>query len=104
MYYRIDISKGTDLAKSNNSKEWMVCQYWLVTINHDSKFSDYACHGCHDLTMLCLDKTNNAIIAVEGVAHHCIIHDINKSETINLLISRSETINLLITNLKQLIY
>ena len=54
--------------------------------------------------MLCLDKTNNAIITVGGVAHHCIIHGINKSETINLLINRSETINLLITNLKQLIY
>lgn len=64
----------------------IVKNVWFVTINHDCKFSDYACHGCHDLTMLCLHKTNNAIITAEGVAYHCIIHDINKSETINLLI------------------
>ena len=30
MYYdRIDISGGIDLAKSNNSKEYMICHYWF---------------------------------------------------------------------------
>ena len=30
MYYnRIDISKGIDLAKSNRSKECMICHHWF---------------------------------------------------------------------------
>ena len=31
-YDRIDISKGIDLAKSNNSKECMICNCWFF--NH----------------------------------------------------------------------
>ena len=50
LYYdRIDISKDTDPPKSNNSKECMICRYFF---NHDFKFNDYICSGCHDLTML----------------------------------------------------
>ena len=29
-YDSIDISKGTDLAKSNNSKECMICHYFVL--------------------------------------------------------------------------
>ena len=29
-YERIDISQGIDLAKSNNSKECMICYYWII--------------------------------------------------------------------------
>ena len=40
LYYdRIDINEGTDLAKSNNSKECMIRQYWFF--NHEFKFKDY---------------------------------------------------------------
>ena len=49
-YYRIDISKRIDLAKSNNSKECMICHYWFF--NHGFKFQDHICNDCHDLTML----------------------------------------------------
>ena len=51
LYYdRIDISEGIELAKSNNSKECMICNYWFF--NHGFKFQDYVCNGYHDLTML----------------------------------------------------
>ena len=30
-YYRIDISKGADVAINNYSKEWMVCHYWFFS-------------------------------------------------------------------------
>ena len=55
MYYerykqRIDISKGTDLAKSNKSKECMICQYWFF--NQGFKFQDLVCNGCNDLKIL----------------------------------------------------
>ena len=44
---RIDISKGIDLAKSNNSKEYMICRYWLF--NHEFRFKGFVCNACHDL-------------------------------------------------------
>ena len=51
LYYdRIDVSKEIDLAKSNNSKECMICHYFFF--NHGFEFQYHVCNGCHDLTML----------------------------------------------------
>ena len=54
----------------------------FVTINHEFKFQDSACNGCHDLMMLSLNINNIATVAVKGVDYCCIIHDIIKSEAI----------------------
>ena len=84
LYYdRIYTSEGIDLAKSNNSKEFMICHYWFF--NHGFKFQDSACNSCHDLTMLCLNINNITIVTVKNVAYCCVIHTISKSEAINLL-------------------
>ena len=84
MYYdRIDIRKGIDLAKSNNSKEFMICNYWLF--KHAFKFKDSICNGCHDLPILNVNISDVAVITVKNVDYHCIIHNISKSEAINLL-------------------
>ena len=40
----------TDLAKSNKSKECMICQYWFF--NQGFKFQGLVCNGCHDLKIL----------------------------------------------------
>ena len=82
-YDRIDISEGIDLAKSNNSKECMICHYWFF--NHGFKFQDSVCNGCHDLTMLSVNISDIAIITIENIDYPCIIHNISKSEAINLL-------------------
>ena len=83
LYYdRIDISKGIDIAKSNNNKECMICHYWFS--NHGFKFQDYVWNGCHDLTMLSANISDIAIITSKNVDYRCIIQDISKSETINL--------------------
>ena len=84
LYYdRIEISEGVDLAKSNNSKECMICHYWFF--NHGFKFQDYVCNGCHDLSMLTVNISDVAIITVKNVDYCCIIHKISKSEAIDLL-------------------
>ena len=84
LYYdRIGISQGIYLAISNNSKECMICHYWFF--NHENEFQNYVCNGCHDLTILCLNISDITIIAVKTVDYRCIIHDISKSEAINLL-------------------
>ena len=61
----------------------MICLYLIF--NHGFKFQDSVCNGCHDLTMLCLNISNIAIITVKGVDYCCVIHDISKSEAFPLL-------------------
>ena len=82
-YKRINISEGIGLAKGNNSKECMICHYWFF--NHWFNSGDYVCNGCHDLTMLSVSTNDIAIITIKNVDYHWIIHNISKSETINLL-------------------
>ena len=82
-YDRIDMSEGTDLAKSSNSKKCMICYYWFF--NHGFEFQDFVCSGCYDLTMLCLNISDITIISVKNFAYRCFVHNISKSEAINLL-------------------
>ena len=49
------------------------------------KIQNSVCNGCDNLTMLCLNITNFAIITVKDVDYCCIIHDSNRSEANNLL-------------------
>ena len=81
---RIDINEVTDLGKSNNSKECMICEYWFF-FNHGFKFQDYVCNGCHGLTMSSVNISNIAIITSKSVDYRCIIHNVSKLEAINLL-------------------
>ena len=76
-YNRIDPIEVIDLAKINDSKE---CIIWLYCffINHGFKFQYSVCNGCHDLTMLCLNSSDIAIITVKGVDYRCIFHDMRQ--------------------------
>ena len=51
-YNKFYISEGVDLAKSNKSKECMICYYWYIS--HGFKFEDYVYNGCYDLTIFYL--------------------------------------------------
>ena len=83
LYYdRINVRERIDPAKSNNSKESMICHYSFF--NHRFNFQD-VCNGCHDLSMLCVNTSDTAIITVKNVDYRYIIHNINKSEANNLL-------------------
>ena len=61
---RTDISKGIDLAKSNNIKKYMICNYWFY--NHGFKFRDCICNGYHDFAIFCLH-----VILVKNVYYRC---------------------------------
>ena len=60
----------------------MICHYWFF--NHELKFQDSVCNGCHDLTMVSVNISDIAIITIKYVDYHCIFHNISKSEIINL--------------------
>ena len=61
----------------------MICHYWFF--NDGFEFQDSKWNGCHDLTMLSVNISDIAIITVKNVDYRCIIHNISKSEAINLL-------------------
>ena len=85
LYYNgIDLSEGIDVAKSNNSKGYIVCHYWYF--HHGFKFQNSVCNGCHDLAMLCLNLSDVAIFTVKDV-DYCITHDISESDAIHLLVN-----------------
>ena len=72
LYYDTkDISKWIDLAKSNNSKECVICHYFFS--NHGFKFQDSVCNGCHDLTMLRMNISDIAIITVKNVDQKIVV-------------------------------
>ena len=73
-YERIDISKGTDPTKNNNSRECMICHYFFF--NHVFKFQDSVCNGCHHLSKTCFNIKATAVIIIENVDYCCIIHNI----------------------------
>ena len=57
----------------------------LLFLNHGFKFQDSVYNGCNNLTMLCVNISNIAITTNRNVDYRCIIHNISKSEAINLL-------------------
>ena len=72
-----------NLAKSNNSKKCMICDYQFF--NHGFDFQDYACNSCRDLTTLSVNINDIPIITVKNGDYNCIIESITKSEEVNLL-------------------
>ena len=44
---RIDVSEGTDVNKTNESKECDICHYWYF-LNKGFKFQPNVYNGCHD--------------------------------------------------------
>ena len=84
LYYdRIDKSEETDPTKSNRSKECMIFYYCFF--NQGLKFQDSVSNGCYALTIFCLNISDITIIIVKNVDYRYVIHNISKSEAIDLL-------------------
>ena len=63
----------------------MHCLSQLFFLIMVSKFQNFVCIGCHDLTMLCLNISDFSSINVNDVEYCWIIYDISKFEAIILL-------------------
>ena len=64
LYYdRIDISKGTDVVKSNKSKDHLF-------FNHVFGFPDSVCNSCCNLSILCLNLSDIAIITAKDFDYY----------------------------------
>ena len=63
-YDRIAISEGTDVIKTNASKECDICHYWYFK-DIDFKYEPYLCNGCHDLMQKAMSFSDVAIVYVK---------------------------------------
>lgn len=67
-YDRIDISKGTDVVKSNKSKDCIICYH--LFFNHVFGFPDSVCNSCCNLSILCLNLSDIAIITAKNFDYY----------------------------------
>ena len=66
LYYdRIEVSEGFDVNMTSESKESNICRYWYF-LNKRIKFQPNACNGCHDLLIMSLNLTDNAILNINS--------------------------------------
>ena len=63
-YDRIDILQGTDVKKTNLSKECDICHYWYFK-DIGFKYEPYLCNGCHDLMQKAISFNNIAIVYIK---------------------------------------
>ena len=83
-YDRIDISEGTDVSKTNASKECDICHYWYFK-NIGLKDKLYLCNGCHGLMRKAMNFNDVAIVSIKG--SDCRIHFwyMSRNDAINIM-------------------
>ena len=64
LYYDlIVVSEGTDVNKTSASKECYVCHYWCF-LSYIFKFEPNVCNRGHDLSMMCKNFRDTAILNI----------------------------------------
>ena len=98
-YDEVDASEGIDVNKTSESKECDICHYWYL-LNKGFKFQTYVSNRCHDLLMMSMNLSDNAILNIivyccilNSTDYCCIISRIRESEVINLMQNLSLTKN-----------
>ena len=83
-YEKNSVSEGTDINKTNTSKEYMLCHYWYFK-DVGFKFEPHVCNKCHDVLMTAYELKNIAILNVKEVDFRCILQGISRDEAVNKL-------------------
>ena len=83
-YEKNSVSEGTDINKTNTSKEYMLCHYWYFK-DVGFKFELHVCNKCHVLLMTAYELKNIAILNVKSVAFRCILWGISRDEAVDRL-------------------
>ena len=83
IFNRIDISEGTDVDKTSESKDCDIYQFWYF-LNNSFKFQPNVCNRCHNLLMISMNLSDIAILNIKGSDYRCIISLISKNEAIKL--------------------
>ena len=83
-YDRIDISEGTDVNKTDLSKEYDICHYWYFK-NNGLKCEPYLCNGCHDFIQKAISFNDIAIVYIKGNAYRIHFWYMSKNDAINIM-------------------
>ena len=83
-YYRIDISEGIDIKKTNASKECKICHYWYFK-DIGLKYEPYLCNGCHGLMQNAISFNDIAIVYVKGSAYRIHFWYMSKNNGISIM-------------------
>ena len=77
-YYRIDISEGLGINKTNASKECDICHYWYF-LDKNFEYELYLCNGCHDLNQKAMN------FSVKGSDYRIHFWYMSKNDAINIM-------------------
>ena len=83
-YDRVDISEGTDVNKTNLSKECELCHCWYFK-NIGFKYEPYLCNGCLNLMQKAMSFNNVAFAYVKGSAYIIHFWYMSRDDTINIM-------------------
>ena len=83
-YCGIDVSEGIDVNKTSESKKCDICHYWYF-LDKGFKFQPNVYNVCHDVLIMSMNLSDIAILNNKSAVFRCIISDITKSESINLM-------------------
>ena len=83
-YDRIDISEGTDIKKTNVSKECKICHYWCFK-DIGVKYELYLCNGCLGLMQKAVSFNDIAIVYVKGSAYRINFWYMSKDDAVNII-------------------
>ena len=82
IFNRIDISEGTDVDKTSESRDCDIYQFWYF-LNNSFKFQPNVCNRCHNLLMISMNLSDIAILNIKGSDYRCIISLISKYKVTN---------------------
>ena len=82
IFNRIDISEGTDVDKTSESKDCDIYQFWYF-LNNSFKFQPNVLNRCHNLLMISMNLSDIAILNIKGSDYRCIISLISKYKVTN---------------------
>ena len=85
---RIDISEGSDMGKTNKSRECDIYHYWYF-LDKNFNYEKYLCNGCHDLTQKPINFNDAAIVSIKGNDYRIHFWYMSKSDAIVLMTSSS---------------
>ena len=83
-YERIDISEGTDVNKTNLSKECDICHCWYFK-DIGFKYKSYLCNGSHDLMQKAMGFNNIAIVHIKENAYRIYFWYMSKHDAVNIM-------------------
>ena len=83
-YDQIDVSEGTDVNKTNASKECDICHYWYF-FNKEFRFELYVSNDCHYLMEKAINFNDAAIVSVKGSYYRIHYWYISKNDAIRII-------------------